>query len=130
MMNMPERIYAWATPHGEFDYETHDDLKFVYCNEDEGDGPVIVYIMANRLPTAPEPDWSQAPEWAEWWAVDGAVEPCENSNSCWFENEPTQGDNATWWITVERGMSQSDRVVDLPIGIDWRTTLRKRPEGE
>ena len=29
------------------------------------------------------PDWSQAPEWAEWYAIDIF------GTECWFENEPT-----------------------------------------
>ena len=28
------------------------------------------------------PDWSQAPEWAQWYAID------KNKTECWFENEP------------------------------------------
>lgn len=29
------------------------------------------------------PDWSQAPEWAQWYAIDIF------GTECWFENEPT-----------------------------------------
>lgn len=29
------------------------------------------------------PDWSQAPDWAEWYAIDIF------GTECWFENEPT-----------------------------------------
>src|SRR5688572_2979005 len=43
----------------------------------------------------PEPDWSQAPEWAQWWAVDA------NNSAYWYEIKPTLLINCWVAITVE-----------------------------
>ena len=69
-------------------------------------------------PTAPEPDWSQAPEWAEWHSID-AIEI-----GSWWEFEP-QLDGEMWDRYRSRCQSY---MTTLPLGIDWRTTLRERPK--
>ena len=72
-------------------------------------------------PKAPEPDWTQAPDWAQWWAVDA------DGMAWWYATQPEYLNGAgTEWD----GDQQTRRVglVDLPLGIDWRTTLRRRPE--
>lgn len=63
----------------------------------------------------PSPDWSQAPEWAMWWAMD------ESGNAFWFENRPMRGSHC--FMQDEARWVQSHRT----FGVDWRTTLRKRP---
>jgi len=72
----------------------------------------------------PEPDWSDAPEWAQWWAVD--VVRNNYSRAFWFENEPGIADGI--WDTLRGGEFQVYGPVDLPFGCDYRLTLRKRPE--
>ncbi len=72
-------------------------------------------------PEAPEPDWTKAPPWAMWWAVDA------NGMAWWYATQPEylSGDGTEWacgqpaWRVGE---------IDLPVGVDWRTTLRRRPE--
>lgn len=83
----------------------------------------IVSEWRDSLSQAPEPDWSKAPEWAEWWAVnaDGGV--------AWFENKPTIWVSVVycgWESNKGRWKTILDRL-ELPLGVDWRTTLRKRP---
>ena len=90
-------------------------------------------LLADQMqsqPTAPEPDWSTAPEGAMWWAVD----PDGYCN--WFENEPilTQVTSAPDEIGPHWSYFGSCwhryEAVNIPLGIDGRTTLRKRPEEE
>lgn len=71
-------------------------------------------------PEAPEPDWSTAPEWAQWWAVD------TDGVACWYVSEPNI--NGAVWAPTDDLWHLTQGLVALPIGVDWRTTLRKRPE--
>lgn len=68
----------------------------------------------------PSPDWSQAPEWAQWWAVDW------DGQAYWFGHKPYVLGEMGW---VDREFQQA------PAGRawgDWRETLAQRPaqEGE
>jgi len=82
---------------------------------------IMLLDWLQSQPTAPEPDWSQAPEWAQWWAFD------THNVGFWYAEEPHV--MAGKWES-NHGMIVWDGAYsdDLPIGIDWRTTLRKRPE--
>ena len=81
-------------------------------------GIALAYI--DTLPAAPAPDWSSAPEWAQWWAVDADGAPY------WFECKPISGDAK--WVQIHQQWARDKRLyVDLPLGIDWRETLVARP---
>jgi hypothetical protein len=83
----------------------------------------IVYAWLEAQAAAPEPDWDEAPEWAMWWVV----EP--SGDAYWWQAEPWIVDNDHWdhpeFRTVRADVAGE---VDLPLGIDWRTTLRERPQ--
>jgi hypothetical protein len=64
-----------------------------------------------------QPNWSDAPEWAYFWAMD------YNGNASWYEYEPHPF--MTSWL--DNG-GQHEFVNSLR-AIDWRTTLRVRPDG-
>jgi len=74
----------------------------------------------------PEPDWSEAPEWAEWWAVDAWG--CAN----WFQQKPCCAVEDIEWREPDDWDDEwpqlPARNVDLPLGADWRLTVRRRPE--
>jgi hypothetical protein len=59
-----------------------------------------------------QPDWSEAPEWAQWWAMD------EDREAYWFKAKPESG--ATVWHSDE--LYQYDST--LP---DWEDSLTQRP---
>ena len=68
-----------------------------------------------------QPDWSQAPEWANWWAMD------ENRDCYWHScvDSPFIG-NGVFEVGDPKG-----HTYDAPsFGYtgDWRKSLRKRPE--
>ena len=70
-----------------------------------------------------QPDWSQAPEWANWWAMD------ENKNTRWIYSEleqPYTSDAYLRWFAV--GRFDSEDAPSFGYTGDWRNSLRKRPE--
>ena len=72
-------------------------------------------------PEAPQPDWATAPPWVNWWAADA------NGETHWFVSAPKVFDSI-WMPHPHLEIIDDDGDVDLPVGIDWRTTLRRRPE--
>ena len=70
-----------------------------------------------------QPDWSQAPEWANWWAMD------ESKNTRWIYSEleqPYISDIFLRWCAV--GMFDSADAPSFSYTGDWRNSLRKRPQ--
>ena len=63
------------------------------------------------------PDWSQAPEDAQWYTIDA-----ENQR-CWHINEPALFD----WAWDSNGMDWAG-FTDVPLGVDWRLCKWQRPE--
>ena len=65
------------------------------------------------------PDWSQAPDWAKWYAIDA------DGNGRFREREPEiMKEESRWYGIALEG--HIDNV--LPIGIDWRLCKWQRPE--
>ena len=64
-----------------------------------------------------QPDWSKAPEWAKWWAMDA-------DRSCyWFSNKPTM-ESVTWWAIT---YSIADLAPSFDYDGNWKDSLRERP---
>lgn len=77
----------------------------------------------NSLPNVPEPDWD-ANEDAKWRTIDARGEVCY-----WMGSEPYIEKRQHFWTCKEGlGFARWDDHIDLPLGIDWRTTLFKRRE--
>lgn len=75
------------------------------------------------VPAAPHPDWSQAPEWATWWAVDA------DCHVWWWELEPmVSGSGWTPMQFLDSGRGHRGEVVDIPLGVDWRVLKQQRPQ--
>lgn len=66
------------------------------------------------------PDWTQAPEWAQWYAIHAINE------AKWYQNQPYPGDEGYW--KADDGFRRSVLDVDLPVGLDWRICLWQRPQ--
>jgi hypothetical protein len=65
----------------------------------------------------PGPDWSDAPSWANWWAMNG------DGHAYWYAAEPTYNTQCDiWQITID---PQYKMVYAATI--DWSNTLRRRP---
>lgn len=82
----------------------------------------IVKDAYDNLPRPPEPDWSQAPEWAQWWAVDAS------GIAGWYEQEPEIGGVRGWELGGGGAWMVIETPYDIPLGIDWRTLKQRRPE--
>ena len=69
------------------------------------------------------PDWDNAPEWAQWYAIDA------NGRAAIFGQEPEIEDPA-WVIewTEESELPVEKGTVALPLGIDWQLCKWQRPE--
>ena len=78
-------------------------------------------------PAMPEPDWTNAPSQANWWAVS------VDGSAAWFTEKPQLFQaGGTWLCELDNGRPVGHVFaaghVDLPVGRNWRTTLRRRPE--
>jgi len=79
-------------------------------------------------PEAPEPDWRKAPKYANAWVASPF------GTEAFFFNADTDVDSRAWeendwgWILADIEAECESVKCNLPIGIDWRTTLRRRPE--
>lgn len=117
---VPEDVREWMTVVDE------------YFNSNDCDVPdnVLTNLQSimdylDGLPVAPEPDWSVAPERAEYYAVDA------DRISWWFILEPfirSKADAGWSMLDETKGFWFAGRRKLLPIGCDWRETLTKRPE--
>ena len=70
-----------------------------------------------------QPDWSQAPDWANWWAMD------EDKKTRWIYSEleqPYTSDTFLRWFAL--GRFDSEDAPSFGYTGDWRNSLRKRPE--
>lgn len=73
-----------------------------------------------------QPDWSQAPEWANWW-VATANQSGKITGGWFYENEPEFGlrDNPSAYVSVSCRVILTD---SFGYTGDWRNSLRKRPK--
>ena len=65
-----------------------------------------------------QPDWSQAPDWANWWAMD------MDKNCYWYEDKLHLGD-VEW---DRHSIGKSFKSKHYGYTGDWRNSLRKRPK--
>lgn len=65
-----------------------------------------------------QPDWSQAPEWANWWAMD-----LDSEQAHWYEVEPIA--DAIAWRRRTRTCKQAP---SFNYQGNWQDSLRKRPQ--
>ena len=71
--------------------------------------------LAARV-AAMEPDWTKAPEWAMWWAID------EDGSTYWYVAKPEPA--GACWATDNK----CEYIQPAPIA--WRSSLRQRPVTE
>ena len=70
---------------------------------------------------APTPKmWANAPEWAQWYAIDA------DAMAIWIDQSPSPGD--TEWEVFGTAHFEMHHGGDLPLGIDWRVCKWQRPE--
>lgn len=142
---MNGKRYEWMT-----DHRFNEQGTCIRCGEDaeEWDAGCVESIVNDLLDQAqeatqlraeldalmqqvagPSPDWATAPEWANYWAA--GPNYCE---AWWFEHQPLRMEtiDKSGWVRDSRyGVAKGEWAYtdghELPIGVDWRTTLQKRP---
>lgn len=69
------------------------------------------------------PDWSQAPDWANWWAMD------RDRRCNWYELKPSREQSVSEWVVDFRGNGSHHFLASPSFGYqgDWKDSLRKRP---
>ena len=74
-----------------------------------------------------QPDWSQAPEWAKWWAMDGFGD----KKAHWYRDKPYLDDDSEVESEWNAGLySNKDAFVWSPSFSyqgNWKNSLRSRP---
>ena len=68
-----------------------------------------------------QPDWSQAPENARWWAKD------QDGKCFWFEIEPHIDDDE-WNYEFDKNGPSHTTAYTFDYTGDWRESLRERPQ--
>lgn len=74
----------------------------------------------NKFPDTPKIDWTDAPYWARYWAMD------DDGDAFWYENKPILRSN--WWFTPE-GTEAKAPMFGWP-SESWRISLFSRPCSE
>lgn len=72
-----------------------------------------------------QPDWSQSPEWANWWAIGSLTK-----QGIWSEAKPNSVkiNGAYYWeVTSPIGDEHLSVAPSFNYQGDWRDSLRKRP---
>lgn len=123
-----EEQFSMSGPDGETILSLPEDIDDMFGQ--------LRHVVAAYDALAPTPEqWASAPEWAQWYAIDGASRPH------WFEMEPycDDGEGCCWCplFTKDGRLSEVtwagphilDKGIDLPLGLDWRLCLWRRPEG-
>lgn len=65
-----------------------------------------------------KPDWKDAPEWANWLAMDA------NGTYNWFESRPVF--QRTWWVNPEPGYKK----IAFAGNHDMSQNIEERPKGK
>lgn len=75
-----------------------------------------------------QPDWSQAPDWANWWAIDGFGDKKAN----WYRDKPYLDDDSLiedeWNIDLDSQRDSFVKAQSFGYNGHWKDSLRKRPE--
>lgn len=79
---------------------------------------------AHQQEAMPVPDWASAPEWANWWAANAG------KTMGWYELKPIIITGDPYWSEQHGRKLHANMLTDLPIGVDWRTTLVARPAAQ
>ena len=87
-------------------------------------------FIEGEKPSPIHADWSIAPTWAQWWAVD------PDGICHWFNNEPIltefvshRNEIAPHWSHYGSKQSTYD-AINIPLGIDWRLLKEMRRDND
>ena len=105
-------------------YELIDDLYQAHAYLSAGDDKDWPYMPVRQMLdayAALAPNWSNAPKWAQWYAIDA------DGITHYYEMEPRKHDRAFWVVSSGKyGIGQRKLI---PENIDWRLCkwMRQQP---
>ena len=86
-----------------------------------------VLKASNSMELEWQPDWSQAPSWANWWAVDGF-----SKKANWYADKPYLDDDSEveleWNIDLKINTETYMCAPSFNYQGNWQDSLRKRPQ--
>jgi hypothetical protein len=108
-----EKLGAWNNQ------RIYDDLAQIVMGEwdHEVEGRAIAWL---KIVVAIKPDWDEAPDWAQWWAVD------DDGAAYWYELRP-EVEGLAWGCRSDVGCAPANVDYSQPLGYDRRASLRQRP---
>ena len=136
ILDKAKMAHEWAMKHGKSD-TIGDRLNMVryawgYADamQAEADKRVIklpdVFFDAKQNEEW-QPDWSQAPEWANWWAMDGF-----SKKANWYIDKPYLDDDSEveleWNIDLKINTETYMHAPSFNYQGIWQDSLRKRPQ--
>ena len=65
-------------------------------------------------------DWSKAPEWANWAAMDG------DGEACWYKEKPETDEEYDIWGTAKQ-YENADETITIYRSVPWDQSLEQRP---
>ena len=82
--------------------------------------PLLAQPAPAAVPAVLQPDWTTAPDWAQWWAMD------EIGLAWWYEQKP-ECCRATWESTLGhyKEDTSAEQAKSYPA---WRDSLAQRPQ--
>lgn len=112
--------YIWRAGHKEGTTALEDLRKAAWYLQDEIERREKREVQPTIV--NPEPNWSLAPKWAEWWAIDA------NGSAFYYDKEPLRGPTNTVWIPNGTDYKVLN-AANYPIGTyDWKASKRRRTE--
>ena len=94
----------------------YEALQTILTQEENSEAREVIKKIADAY-AALAPDWSQAREWANFFAIDS------DGTAVWYEEAPRRG-HEHWFTKSGRWLTSAE--VRVPVGIDWRALLWER----
>lgn len=135
ILDKAKMAHEWAMKHGKAD-SNHNRENTVQLAWDYADAmQAEANKRAVKLPdvffdTKPnekwQPDWNQAPAWANWWAMDGF-----SKKANWYTDKPYLDDDSEveseWNIDLKTNTETYMHAPSFNYQGNWQDSLRKRP---
>lgn len=126
ILDKAKMAHDWAMKYGKMDsnYNRENTVKLAWDYADEmqaeEDKRVVKFpdvFFDTKLNEEWQPDWSQAPDGYNWWAMD------RDGFSCWHKSKPNTQSGIYFWIRLPT----ATKAPSFNYQGNWQDSLRKRP---
>jgi len=132
ILDKAKMAHEWAMKYGKVDsiYNREETVKLAWGYADamqaEADKRLKTDV-GNTDASEWQPDWSQAPDWANWWAMDGF-----SKKANWYIDKPYLDDDyeieSEWNIDLKTNTETYMCAPSFNYQGNWQDSLRKRPQ--